>query len=171
MSEENNKYRISFIVGAIILWVIAYATIHANVPTIYAPFSLIVVVPTLLLSPFKQPIASLLGPMTIPILFAVWSFALLKGQKQIPKRTKIAAVILILLSLVLLAQSWKYGIRSQGIVHVLAMYIFNLFLWISLFFIYRSNAKHASYVSNFLFHWVLFAWLGWVAFPWLGELI
>lgn len=33
-----------------------------------------------------------------------------------------------------------------------------------------SASTRPAYWKNFLFHWLLFAWLGSIAFPWLGEM-
>jgi len=160
-------------VSAVFLWGVAYTTISANVPKIYSPYSFAVVIP--LFSLYEvfggRAITFALATLAIPVLFVFWSFPLLKGQERIPKRTKILAALLVLLSFIALAASWSYGIQYQGIGHTVAMYLFNLGCWAILFVLLRNNARQASYTSNFLFHWTLFAWLAWVAFPWLGELI
>lgn len=169
----NRKLILNFVVGVFILWGISYSTICANVPKIYSPFSFTVAIPTLsLYSVFgSHPITFVLGSFCIPLAFILWSLPLMKGQQQIPKRTKIAAIVLVLPSLYLLASSWSFGVAYQGKSHTITMYLFNVIFWVGLFTINYRNAKLPSYASNFAFHWVLFAWLGWVAFPWLGELI
>jgi Ca2+/Na+ antiporter len=116
-------------------------------------------------------IAFALGSLIVPILFIAWSYPLLKGQEQIPKRTKVMTMALIVLSAVFLVISWPYGIEYQGVKHTIIMYLFNFCFWYILFRIYRANTRQISFITNFLFHWITFAWLGWVAFPWLGELL
>jgi len=171
MRNINKIY--NFVFGAILLWGVAYATIFANLPAIYSPHSFSVVFPVILFDEFldDQIAALILGTLPIPILFFLWGFPLIRGQECIPKRTMILACILILLSFVGLLFSWPYGVQYQGYIHTFVMYLLNFCCWVALLKIVKNNKRKPSYSSNFLFHWILFAWLGWVAFPWLGELI
>jgi hypothetical protein len=175
-SRTNAKliYGLIFIISALFLWGVAYASvIPYNMPSLFSPGSMTVVLPLLILddSPHFHSYAMLLATLAIPIAFALWSFPLLWGQIRIPKRSKVLTVILILLSIVHLAGSWSYGVEYQGAIHTLSMYLYNIALWAILFMLARRNSRNSIYTTNFLFHWFLFAWLGWVSFPWLGELI
>jgi hypothetical protein len=162
-----------FVVGTLLLWVVAYSTISANYPKLYSPYSFVVVIPLMSLYELfgGKPPTFVVATLTVPVLFAAWSLPLLTGQKRVPNRTKIASIVLVSLSLVFLALSWPYGLKYQGALHTVAMYLFNGAFWAALLVIGRRNTREPVYASNFLFHWLLFAWLGWVAFPWLGELI
>lgn len=163
-----------FFIGTLLLWSIAYATINANYPKIYSPYSFTVIVPVLALHEIFRDgriLSYTLGTLIIPLLFLLWSFPLLHGQEQIPNRTKYCAVLLVLLSMIMLIVSWPYGIQYQGLAHTIAIYVMNVISWTVLILLYRSNKAHSSYASNYIFHWALFAWLAWVAFPWLGELL
>ncbi len=169
----KNK-RMSVTAGALLLWAVGWATISAGYPRIYSPYSFPVVVPVLALSEvfrgIAAPLAFALGSLPIPLSFIAWSFHLLGGQEEIPKRSGVAALVLVFLSAVFLLAGWSYGIQYQGITHTAAMCLFNLCFWIVLFLIHWANARQCSFATNLLFHWILFAWFGWVAFPWLGEL-
>ncbi len=169
----NHKLKLNFVVGVIILWGISYSTFCASVTKIYSPYSLTVAIPILSLGAVFGGywIAFVLGSFCVPLVFMLWSLPLLKGQQQIPIRTKIASIALILLSLYYLGSSWSYGVAYQGKLHTVAMYLFNIITWVTLMVINFKNAKQPTYNSNFAFHWLLFAWLGWVAFPWFGELL
>lgn len=162
-----------FVVGTLLLWAVAYATISANYPKLYAPYSFVVVIPLMSLHELLGgiPLAFIIATLTAPVLFAAWSLPLLTGQKRIPNRTKVASLILVSLSLVMLALSWPYGLKYQGALHTVAMCLFNVAFWAALLVLGQKNSREPAYITNFLFHWFLFAWLGWVAFPWLGELI
>ena len=158
--------------GALFLWPISYLTVNSGVPTVWCPFSITVVIPALLLSGFINPhIAIIIAASFIPIFFFFWSTPLLKGKKEIPIKTKIVSLFFIALSITNLIFSWEYGEKYQGITHTLVMCAYNVIFWVVLFLLFKINKKTKNYISNFLFHWVLFAWLGWVSFPWLGELI
>ena len=168
-----NRASIYFWLSASLVWFASIATMSADTPCLYSPFSAIVVIPALFLNSYpitrslSEPITALVGP----ILFAAWSFPLVTGQVGIPKRSRMLAIVLVILSTIFLVGSWAYGIKYQGMVHVIAMYLFNLVFWIGLFVTERNNARNPSFVSNLTFHTLFFVWLTWVAFPWLGELI
>ena len=171
----NTKNTVIFVIGTFLLWTVAYATMIAHYPKIYSPYSFPVVIPTLLLSTIfrneSMVYAIALGTLTIPVLFTAWSYPLLLGKKQIPKRTIIVALVLVCLSAIFLFFSWSYGIQYQGYIHTLSIDFFNFCFWIILYFLYRANVKQISFSTNFMFHWMLFAWIGWCGFPWLGELL
>lgn len=161
-----------YIIGAILLCPISYSTVNSNVPSIISPYSFTVVLPTLLLSEFFDSKLSLIcSAIFISVLFFYWSTPLVNGQKSIPTKTKVASLFFIVLSIIHLGFSWEYGKFYQGISHTLMMYFYNIIFWIILLLLFIINKKSKNYISNFLYHWIFFAWLGWVSFPWLGELI
>ena len=161
------KYILYFCTGILLLWGVVVATISAHDPTIYAPYAFNVAIPFMLLYDILSDnfiFLIALCTLPIPLLFSIWCFPLLKGQLQIPMRTKIFTLILILCSFVFLVMGWPYGIKYQGILHTIVMYLYNLVFWIALLFLYRLNKIRFSYETNFLFHWVYS--LGWdVHFP------
>lgn len=173
MDNQSYKYSIFCSVGALLLWGISYSTISSSVPQIYAPGAFTVVIPVLMLKQFfdNWMIAVLVGTSLVPILFFLWCLPLFKGQKAVPKRSLVFVIIFLLLSIIQLAGCWSGGIKYQGIIHTITIYIFNIIFWIALFILFRANKNQSSYSTNFLFHWIFFAWFGWLAFPWLGELI
>jgi hypothetical protein len=165
----RNKFL--FFMSVIILWAVSYASISANEPNAYSPYSLATAIPLIW---FHEAIRGgiidiILGTLAIPAFYVLWCFPLLKGQNQIPKRTKIFSMLLVLLSLFSLVGGWLYGIEYQGYTHTVLMILFNLCFWTLLFILALKNARTTSYKTNFLFHSTLFIWLAWVAFPWLGE--
>lgn len=159
--------------GALLLWGAAWATVSAGYPRLYSPYSVSVVIPLLAVYWMPGGKYAVLTTATFPIpaLFVVWSWPLLRGWERIPRRTKVAAIVLVSLSFCFLVLGWRLGVKYQGAFHTTAMGVFNAAFWAVLLLLYRTNARTPSYVSNFLFHWVLFGWLAWVGFPWLGELI
>ena len=162
-----------FLAGAMLLWGVAYVTVSANVPTIYSPYSFLVIIPVLSLHNFIEShvLTLAIGTTLIPVSFLLWSFPLLHGQIRIPIRTRVLTIIMVLLSLAFLIMGWSYGNQYQGLAHTIAMYLLNLICWLVMFILYIINSRQPSYGSNYIFHWVLFAWLAWVAYPWLGELL
>lgn len=159
------KYFLPYFIFACLISSTSYLTVSTNIPTIYSPFSLISALP-ILIFPF-----GVISFLLMPIIYLIWSFPLIKGQKKIPIRTDVISIILVILSFIYLVMGWRYGIRYQGIQHVISMYIFNIVLWLILLTINIMNKRLPSFTSNLLFHGILFIWLSWIAFPWLGELI
>ncbi len=173
MDNIQYKYYINLAIGALVLWGISYSTISSNVPRIYSPYSFSVVIPTFMLYSVlgSSTITTITSTLLIPVLYILWCFHLLRDCKAIPKRSLVCSSILIFLSAYQLTVSWTYGIKYQGMVHTIVMYIFNIIFWIALFIMFRANRKKPSYATNYMFHWIFFAWFCWVAFPWLGELL
>ena len=155
--------RMHYVVGTFALLIPVYLTVSDGAPSLLSPYSLPVAIPGFLLGRFSLSI--------IPGLFAVWSFPLVKGQKGIPVRSLLLAMMLIVLSIFFLVFAWGDGVVYQGQRHAIFMCCYNLVLWGALLALFILNQKHKSYSTNFLFHWVLFAWLSWASFPWLGEMI
>ena len=173
MKENRKRYPIFFMIGTLLLWLVSQSTISAGVPRIYSPFSFTVVIPYLMLSSSfgSTNIDFVIATILIPIIFMLWSFHLFKGHQKIPIRTMIVSLLLIILSIVHLAFSWSFGTEYQGTTHTIIIYIYNMAIWLTLLALYVFNVKKNSYYTNYLFHWIFFAWLAWVAFPWLGELL
>lgn len=169
----NKKYVTYFAAGFLLLWAVACGSISANSPNIFSPLSFVVILPGMALSKVistNKLTYFLFSTLFTPAIFVLWSFPLLRGQTRIPNRSKIAASLLTALSLYSLIGSWSYGVTYQGVFHTVVICIWNIICWFVLFFLNRSNSIYQSYWSNYVFHWVFFAWLAWVAFPWLGEL-
>ena len=166
------------LLGAIVLGFVSYSTMSANVPTIYSPFSLTVVLPTFyiydlgkILPSFLSFLPVILARCIVPLFFIAWSHKLYSNTCKIPRRSIILFSMMIILSFISLFGSWNYGIEYQGKFHTIAMYGLNLIFWVVMIFLYLLNRKKPSFKISFIFHWISFAWLAWVAFPWLGELL
>ena len=170
----RNKNTALVVLGTLLLWPVSYASIIAKYPKIYSPYSLPVIAPVMLIFEISHAIpvrlAFAVGTLLVPILFVAWSYHLFTRQEQIPKRSKVVSIILTALSALMLVLGYSYGIQYQGLIHTIAICLFNIMFWMALFYLLRANARQPSFSTNFLFHWIMFAWLGWVAFPWLGEL-
>ena len=162
-----------FTIGAILLWGVAYRSVLPNPrPSFLSPFPKSVIFFDYILfdSIHFHAYAKCLAALVIPMAFALWSIPLLWGQTRIPIRSKILTVVLALMSVLYLAGTWSEGIQYHGVLHTILMYLFNALFCALLFTIAMRNSRNLAYASNYLFHWILFAWLGWVAFPYLGEL-
>jgi len=175
LKKINNIYTL---LGAIIIGIASYATISAGGPEIYAPFSLSVALPAILLwyplgyqFSFFQFLGWPVACSFIPVIFIFWTRKLYINEGKVPWRSVIFFPIMMLLSIVFLATSWEYGLKYQGKIHTLAMYGCNLLFWVMMIFLYLINRKKQKFIFNFFFHLVSFIWLAWVAFPWLGELL
>lgn len=143
----------------------SYVTVSANYPTIYAPLALINAIP-MVISPSYAVVLVIL-----PTFYLIWSYPLARGQQKIPIRTNIVSITLVFLSFIHLIMGWQYGLRYQGLFHVICMYTFNIIFWSILLVLNLLNRSTPSFLTNLLYHGILFIWLSWVAFPWLGELI
>jgi len=172
VTDKITRSRFLFF-GFILLWIICYFTICADYPKIYSPYSFPVVIPLLILSDLLNSsfIAIVVSTLIVPILFMLSIKYFLQDSYRITNVFKIVVFVIMLISTIFLLTGWRYGIQYQGYRHTIAMYIFNAMFITILFILNRINKIKSSYISNFLFQWIFFSWLGWSAFPWLGELI
>lgn len=159
------KYFIPYFLFSFLISITSYLTVGANYPTMYAPYSLISAVPVVMFPSYFVVL------VVLPIIYLLWSFPLATGQKQIPTRTNIISITLVLLSFIYLMMGWQYGITYQGFFHVISMYVFNILFWSILLVLNLINRSSPAFLTNILYHGILFIWLSWVAFPWLGESI
>jgi hypothetical protein len=136
-------------------------------PTILHPFPVITVLPALYLSSVHLWMAGAAVPV---IFFFLWNPGLARGETRIPNRSPILLTAAGFLSIIWFILGWKLGLQYQGSTYTHAVCAINVvciaILAASLVFCRKKN----SFVSNLIFHWLLFAWLGWFAFPYLGEL-
>ena len=116
---------------------------------------------TLRIAEIPVPLFALLGPIT----FFIWSHQLLRGEAQIPRRSRRGLVALTVLTVANFALSWRcmepefWGPRFMW--RPLALNVGALlFLW-GLLLVHRR----APFLSSLLFHWAGVAWLVWCAFP------
>lgn len=165
--------KLQIIIGGLFVSIAGGLSMVANYPKIYSPYSLIVVIPTMLAGAIELSrfIAYFLGIFPLAILYLIWSFSFIREPYSIPKPTVILAAICIVLSGVFNITSYKYGIQYQGQLHTLLMYLFNLILIIFMIMLFKFNKSNPCKYSGLGFNILLFSWIGWVAFPWLGELI
>jgi lysylphosphatidylglycerol synthetase-like protein (DUF2156 family) len=151
----------------VFIWFTSFATMSAGRPELYSPLALIIVIPSLCLG-FRSPLA---GAFIGPIIFSVWCFPLLGGQRKVPLKSKILALIILGLSVLLFVKGWHYGVMYQGIFHTAVMCSYNVVFSVALFILERRNHAKPTFKTNMIFHALLFTWLTWAAFPWLGELL
>jgi hypothetical protein len=129
-----------------------------------------------LLAPLPMPMyvgLMVLGPLAavLPAAgFLAWTPQLRIGNGGVPRRSVVLLAVLAALNAWWSVAAWSYGLRYQGIGYtrmVLAasagwiVVLAGLCAWVS---------RRPSLAKSWLFHALLFAWLGWYAFPFLGEL-
>lgn len=167
----ENKFKILF--GGLLVWIICMLSMVANYPTIYSPYSLTVVIPTLYASALDLPgfFVYLFGSLPLTAFYFAFSFFTINKHFVISKPTIILTCIFVLLSIAFNIMVYKYGVKYQGLLHTLLMYGYNVFFIALLALIYKRNKSAPTFYGCLGFNIVLFSWLGWVAFPWLGELI
>jgi len=166
------------LISALLMWCITFLKLYYS-DWLYLPDSLTFMFPlglfwwTGLFEYFGNGSVIFFGTVYIPVLFMLWSYQLVKGDNVIPKRSKILTLILVFVSLLWLVPwlvaIWAGGARHQGLGPTNAALMVNVLCWFVLFMLYRASMKYKLYIQNYLFHWLLFAWLGWFAFPWFGE--
>jgi hypothetical protein len=157
-----------------------------NVPRLWAPFSLVSVLPNLIGGQLAMPlladanhnvsvtslqiVGSLSSVIFAAVLFTVWSRRLV-GSAEIPHRSTIAFATVAVTNVVFLLASVPFGLRYQGLGHTTTVIAYNLAAALACLALYRRNRLSPSRSTNLAFHTMFFAALGFCAFPWLGELL
>jgi len=139
-----------------------------NVPTILCPFPLITILSAFLLHAQGGMKAAVAVPM---LLFFGWHPGLFRGDAQIPKRSYVLLIVLILLSIVDFVAGWNWGLQYQGAHYTHVVCAVNV-AWAAFLLLAfaRTRKRSSSFAYSLFLHWMLFAWLAWYAFPYLGEL-
>jgi hypothetical protein len=160
--EKMNRPAVYFWLSALLFGVASYVYHRMTFP-----LTLIIYLPGYYLSfalrsyTLGIACASLIGP----ILYVIWSFPLFKGKAKINILSKIAAIVVIALSLYWLIDNWPSGVRAQDLYYPAAMFALNVAFWVALVVVERINVRKPSFASNLIFHLLLFICLSWVAFP------
>ena len=147
--------------GAVGLAAVSYATVAANVPTIASPFSLTVVLP------FLSVGAVAFGVW--PLAFLLWCVPLFSRASAIPHRSVVFAGAAWVFGAVWLGVNWRDGISHAGVVQVATLLALDSAVAILLFWLIRRGRREPSFLTNYAFHRLLFAWVAWGSAPWLGE--
>ena len=144
------------------------AVVVAALPTVLGPPTIVSPYPFLVLAPFF-----LVGHLAVvlpALLFWAWSPQLLAGESYVPKRSVALLGTLTIATPAYFLAGWRYGIRYDGLLHVIGVAVLNaavlLILWVRL---HRARSR-PSFGASLAFHALLFGWLAWCAFPNLGEL-
>ena len=184
---ENMSFNFKLVLGGFIVLAACCLTMSANYPRIYSPYSFSVVMPAIIFATdgMGVAIAYLLSSAPVLILYLIFSifisrnknvfskttYAERKPSYIVSKRTRIFAILLVLLSVCFNAIGFSTGLKYQGLLHTISMYAFNLLFISALVVAYIFNRNSPTPTNCLGFNILLFSWLGWVAFPWLGELI
>lgn len=150
---------------ALAIWL----SVNANVPKIWAPFSVVLV-----LISWNLPH---LGIASLPIILFIapvfmwsWNPSAFTGKASIPKRSFVLFLVTVALSGWHYFAGWSYGVRYQGQNHTFGVFALSIAQVVGLLLIGKLALKSPSFRTNLAFHWLLFAWLMTYAFPYLGEL-
>lgn len=144
----------------------------ANGSNPFAPASLLIVVPSYLVAESlgDERIAWLLIPLLPALSYLAFSNQLFRDATTIPVRGWVLVAILSLGSVAWFVAAWSYGVKYQGTSFTLSVLGLNLAAAVAVVAAGFTNRSSPKWASSFVFHTVLFAWIGWLSFPWLGEM-
>ena len=149
--------------ASVLLVVFSSLILVADTPRVWAPMPFPFVLILLMFGRLGLP--ALLSPMAGFLLFRPWD----REQVRIPRRSVALFLVLGALTLWHFLGSRSGAVLYQGYSHTVTVLIGNIaFVTVLSGLALLSHIKPTSRVS-FMFHWLLFLWLGWYAFPYLGE--
>ena len=149
----------------------AILTVASGVPSRFSPFSVVVVLPLLLVADFLPQVLVWIAPaLFMCVLYAAWTFPAGSSAPTIPPRSTNLYVILGLLSLAWCTFGFGYGVRYQGLALTTWLFVLDALLILALAGVLVANHIRPTDKTYSAFHIGLFVWIGWASFPWFGEL-
>jgi hypothetical protein len=168
-------------IGGIAVAFLSWFTMSPGVPTIYAPFNLLVLVPafragmlidgiqTGLTERAAMNVGVCLGVAIVPLVFCGWTLPLLRGCVAVHRRSVILFICTLVGSALWIAFGYRDGIRYEGSGYMIGVILVSIVCWVSLGALALVARRRASPRLSFAFHILWFAWLAWYSFPFLGE--
>jgi hypothetical protein len=178
------RHRLLWLVAVSCVGAFSWLGVASEVPRVWSPLPTVIVVAQELTSiafseigfrPASNRASAWLLTHIVPVLFGsmlfiTWNLELLKDSAEIPRRSRVALVVLTILTAITFASGWRSGVRHQGYVYTLSMLIVNTLSVATCWTLYRLALRHSSFARSLLFKCVTAVWLVWLAFPWLGQL-
>jgi hypothetical protein len=155
----------TILAGASLVCTASFGLFLSGVPSSFCPMPALTVLPAFMLGNLYW-----LAVMIPAALFFLVNPQLLRGASQIPIRSLVAVAVLVNLSAGYFWALWQDGVQYQGASHLHFMCTANAVWVAALAVVLLRRRTDSSFMTNLLFHWLLFAWLSWYAFPYLGEL-
>ncbi len=158
----STSIRLLFIaVASVAVGFASAASIAGQRPSLLSPFSMVVVVPDLILgSPASLGFA--------PILFVLTGSGLLRRHPSVAIPV-ICFVSLGTLSALWLAWGYEPGMRHYGAAHTHGLIAVNALSAGGLAALMLHARQRATFTTGLLFHTLTWCWASWSAFGWLRQ--
>ena len=167
------RERVESAAAAAIVGAAGVMSVSAGYPSVWQPLNLVVVVPAfylVALGPVPAPAVYLLASVPIVVFFCLWSLPLFSGSPQVPSRTVVLFLVLVVAVVLWFLAGWKYGVEYQSLRYAAPLALINTVWVLLLSWLLIRARKSPSFQSSLVFHTLMFVWAAWFAFPWLGEL-
>lgn len=171
---DKRPYKIqAILVCTILVCACSMLSVSAQSPAIYSPFSMPVVIPSLLASILDLPhlVTAFLGAVPISAVFFV---CMLKGSAKdltISNMGVILVTITAFVAVMFNAFGFQSGLEHQGMAHTFAITALNLGFVMALPIMFWRYRKQPTVFTYLGFYSVFFIWFGFSALPWFGELL
>jgi hypothetical protein len=112
-----------------------------------------------------------LSPLLLGGLFCIWCGPLFYGEPTGAWRTRAAAAMVTLLSLLWFHAEWEFGLKYETFPFTRATAIGSLVFSVVIGAILASAHRRRSFIWSLAANFLIFAWLATYAFPYLGEML
>jgi hypothetical protein len=161
----SKKRRVlSWLTAAVVVGIFCRLSLLTPTPSVFSPANML----TFLAYGIAESMVTAVAVM--PIVFCLWSFPILMGRAEIPKRSLVLFLFAVVLSAVVHIGGFSCAIQYQDQPYAIGVSILNLVCAAEILSIAKAAQAKPSIARNLAFHCVLFSWLAWSAFPWMGEL-
>jgi len=162
----NRKNIISLLILCCVIWAFMVPVLFAA-PNIFSPMSFPLVVCALYI-----PVHPYITIILIPIIgFWLSMVPILRGNLNFSYIQFFVILFIGGLNIVWIFYGFDWGLKYQGLYHVVIVSIFNCSIFISLLSCYFVFRKNPSFGRKTFLNGMIWIWLAWYAFPYLGETI
>jgi hypothetical protein len=149
-------------VGATLVSIASWLSVHGAMPRFSAPFSL-----TSIVSAFIFGVGGVLAFNAV--VFLAWHFFIARRTDAVPLPSVILFGVVVCLSGWWHVNGASYAVEYQGAGYTERMAIVNSTLVGVLVVALLANRVWPRAATSAVFHIGFFCWIAWGAFPWLGE--
>lgn len=167
-TTPGNREMSLVLLGALGIFLIGIAAI-APIP--FNPFSLVIALPALIAGETYFGLGAAVASFIISLAFVQCARRVQRLQRPVPRSSRIAFAIVLVLSIAYAVVGWQTTAQYQGLARANMLVVQAILPPLALLIVARVMRDNVTFLRSIVLHWIGFAWLAWSAFPWYGEML